>query len=90
MPAGITANDIRGISVSDGTATLNMTADFYRLCQLMNEEEERLLVYSIVNTLCELPDIYSVKLLVEGEQIETLAGSIYLSGELLPNPGIIE
>jgi len=57
---------------------------------LMTENEERLLVYSIVNTLCTLPDVSAVRLTIEGEQIYTLAGSICLTGELLPNPGIIE
>lgn len=90
MPAGIMSGDILGVAVNNGTATLNMTSNFYRLCQLMTESEERLLVYSIVNTLCELPGVKSVKILIEGDHIETLAGSIYLIGELLPNPGITE
>ena len=90
MPAGTGVNDLLGVAVSEGVASVNMTANFYRRCQAMNEKEERLLVYAIVNTLCELPGINAVRILIEGEQVETLSDSIYLMGELLPNPGIIE
>jgi len=90
MPAGMTASDILGVTVQSGTAIVNFTDNFYRLCQMMNETEERLLIYSIVNTLCDLPGISSVKILIEGDRIETLSGTIYLIDELLPNPGFIE
>lgn len=90
MPAGMTASDILGVLIQDNTATVNLTDNFYRLSQMMNKTEERQFVYSVVNTLCSLPDVTAVKFLVEGEQIETLSGNIYLINELLPNPGMIE
>ena len=90
MPAGMTSSDILGVSVQSGIASVNFSDAFYRLCQMLNAEEERLLVYSIVNTLCDLPGISSVRILIEGEQIETLSGSIYLMNDLLPNPGFAE
>ncbi|MCH7825904.1 MAG: GerMN domain-containing protein [Acidobacteria bacterium] len=43
-------------------------------------------VYSIVATLTEsFPEIFAVQFLVEGEQIETLAGHVDLSRPLLPS-----
>lgn len=90
MPAGVTAKDILGIKINDGTAYVNLTSNFYRLCQMLNCDEERILIYSIVNTLCTLPGISSVQFLIEGEHIETLAGNICLMHELLPNPGLIQ
>jgi len=90
MPAGVTSGDLLGVSVADGIATVNMSADFYRLCQTLSPEEERNLVYSIVNTLCELPDVYAVSFRIEGERVDTLAGTIYIFDYLLPNPGIIQ
>lgn len=89
MPAGITANDLLGVAVVDDIAIVNMSANFYRLCQALNEEEERTVVYSIVNTLSQIPGINAVSIKIEGESIETLAGNIYLLSELMPNPGII-
>lgn len=90
MPVGVSANDLLGVSVSDGVAVVNVSANFYRLCQMMDADNERLLVYSIVNTLCELSGISAVRIVIEGEQVETLSDSIYLMGELLPNPGIVK
>ena len=43
-------------------------------------------VYSIVATLTEsFPEIFAVQFLVEGEQIETLAGHVDLSHPLQPS-----
>jgi len=39
---------------------------------------ETFAVYSVVNTLTELPGIEKVKFLVEGKEVETLSGHIYL------------
>jgi len=89
MPAGVSSGDLLGVSVVDGICTVNMSANFYRLCQAFNEEEEQLAVFSIINTLCEIPGINAVSIIIEGEQIENLSGSVYLFSPLLPNPGII-
>ncbi len=40
---------------------------------------EVMTVYSIVNTMTEFPEINSVKILIEGEEIETLAGHLGLT-----------
>ncbi len=89
MPAGVTSGDLLGVTVENGIACVNMSANFYRLCQVLTEDEEELLVYSIVNTLCNLPGINAVSIIIEGEQIETLSGSIFLISELFMNPGIV-
>ena len=46
-------------------------------------------MYSIVNTLCALSNVRSVRFYVEGLAAETLAGGIYLRSPLMPNPGIV-
>ena len=47
---------------------------------------EMLTVYSIVNALCaNLPAVHSVELLVEGKQVETLAGHVDLRRPLEKN-----
>lgn len=89
MPVGAGVNDLLGVSVAEGVAVVNFSANFYRLCQMMDADDERLMVYSLVNTLCELPGIYAVRIAIEGEYVDTLSDSIYLRGELLPNPGIV-
>ncbi len=87
---GIGYDDILGISIDNGVASVNLSANFYRQAQVLDSSSERCLVYAIVNTLCEMDDISSVQFYIEGISAETLSGSIYLKAELLPNPGLVE
>ena len=89
FPVDVYAEDILGIALEDGVASVNLSANFYRRCQSLSEETERSLVYAIVNTLCELDDVTGVRFYIEGYSAETLAGSIYLKGILMPNPGMV-
>lgn len=89
MPVGLTADDVLGVEIAGGIATVNFSANFYRLCQPLSPQEERTLVYALVNTLCEMPDVTAVAILIEGERVETLANDIYLKTELMPNPGMV-
>lgn len=89
MPMGISADDVLGVAIENGVATVNFSANFYRLCQALGAQEERTLVYALVNTLCELPDVDEVAILIEGERVETLANDIYLKAALMPNPGMV-
>ena len=56
---------------------------------MLDEAEERVLVYAIVNTLCALPDVSEVAILIEGERVETLSNGIYLKTALMENPGMV-
>lgn len=89
FPAGVYYNDILGISVENGIASVNLSANFYRQSQALDATAERGVVYAIVNTLCGLEDIAGVRFYIEGIAAETLSGSIYLKGVLLPNPGLV-
>ncbi|HXD72688.1 MAG TPA: GerMN domain-containing protein [Vicinamibacterales bacterium] len=54
-------------------------------------EDERLTIYAIVNALtANLPSIMSVQLLVDGKEVDTLAGHIDLRRPLSRNPSIVE
>ena len=55
----------------------------------MSADEARALVYSIVNTMCELPGIKSVRFYFDGERVDYLAGAICLRGPLMSNVGIV-
>ena len=89
VPRSLYPEDLLGISVSGGIARVNLSAGFYRACQSLSPEDERNLVYAMVNTLCQLEDIRAVRFYVEGLAADTLAGSIYLKSPLMPNPGIV-
>ncbi len=51
---------------------------------------ESMLIYSIVNSLTELPGINQVQILVEGKKIESLYGHIGAAEPLEPNPGLVQ
>ena len=88
FPQGITSRDLLGVRLNDGVASINLSANFYRLCQNLTADEERNTVYSMVNTLCELPNINGARIYVEGISAETLTQNIYLRSVLLPNLGL--
>lgn len=90
FPEGMTDADLLGVRIEDRTALVNLSSNFYRLCQGFSPEQERNLVYAIVNTLTELNGVDRVRFYIGGELVESLAQSIYLKAALLPNPGIVE
>ncbi|MFZ5942793.1 MAG: GerMN domain-containing protein [Bacillota bacterium] len=51
---------------------------------------ETLAVYSIVNTLTELPGIEKVMILVEGKEVESLSGHVYLGEPLKRDLELLE
>ena len=51
---------------------------------------ERLTVYSIVNTLAQFKGVNKVKILIEGEEVETLAGHMDLTIPLEPSQNILK
>ena len=54
-------------------------------------QDELLTIYSIVNALTtNLPAVTSVQLLVDGKEVDTLAGHIDLRQPLGKNPGLVE
>lgn len=89
LPESVGPEDLLGVSVSGGIARVNLSGGFYRSCQVLSAREERSLVYSMVNTLCQLEGVRGVRFYVEGLAADTLAGGIYLKSVLLPNPGIV-
>lgn len=89
FPSDVYYDDILGVSLENGVASVNLSANFYRQSQMLSDAGERGVVYAIVNTLCELDGVSGVRFYIEGVSAETLAGNIYLKSVLLPNPGIV-
>jgi len=89
FPLGIAQEDILGVSIENRTAVVNLSGNFYARCQSLSPQEERLLIYSMVNTLAGLDHIGAVTFLVEGAQVDSLAQNIYLKTALLPDPGLV-
>lgn len=89
FPEGVGAEDVLGVTIEGRTALVNLSGNFYSQCQSMNEQRERALIYAMVNALAELDTIGAVSFLVEGRQLDSLVGSVYLRSALMPDPGIV-
>lgn len=89
LPEGLGSEDVLGVSLSGKTAIVNLSANFYARCQSLDAQQERQLIYAMVNTLTELDSIGNVRFLVEGRQVDTLVGNIYLLAPLMPDPGLV-
>lgn len=67
---------IRDITTTgDGTCYVNLSQDFI-VRQNRTDANERLAVYSIVNSLCELDSVDKVQFLFEGEKLDDHKGKI--------------
>ncbi len=89
FPSGLNDKDILGIELEDDTLLVHFS-DTVRLASAnLTGSAERQMIYAIVNTLCENPKVSRVRFYVAGTQPETLAGEIYLPGEFLPSPGLV-
>ena len=89
LPDGVSIDDVLGIRIEEGEATVNLSSNFYRCCQSLTAQQERNLIYAFVNALTELPLVSAVRFQVEGETVDRLVSSLYLRGALMRNPGII-
>jgi spore germination protein GerM len=89
FPEGITEDDVLAVHIDGDAMLINVSSNFYRLCQQLSQQAERNLIYAIVNTLADFPEVKRVRFFVEGEVVESLAGPISLVGPLIKNPGIV-
>lgn len=90
LPEGVTQGDVMGTGYGEnGVALINLSPRFLDLCQGMTHEKERLMVYSMVNTLTELEGIHEVCFFINGKQPDTFAGGISLPGTFLRNVDLI-
>jgi len=88
LPQGLRLADLLGVAYADQTLLLNFSSQWPALCQGMDAAAEKRMIYALVNTLCELQGVKKAAFFVQGEQPESLAGSIYLPGDFLPNADI--
>ncbi|MEW6243250.1 MAG: GerMN domain-containing protein [Bacillota bacterium] len=77
LPPG---TNVRNTRVQDFVATVDLGEEVRTMN--LGSRLELLTVAAIVNTLTKLPDVEAVRILVEGEPQETLAGHVDISGVL--------
>lgn len=90
LPQALRDADLLGVSLDGDTLVLNFSSQLTALCEGMDETQERLLIYSLVNTLTELRNVKKVSLYIMGRQPDTLAGALFLPGDFWPNLNILD
>ena len=88
LPQELTDADILGLSVQDGTLLVHFSARFADILRA-SDQDQRLMAYSIVNTLCERLNIRRVRFCFGGETLDSLGSETSWSGEFLYNPALI-
>jgi spore germination protein GerM len=89
LPQGLKDADLLGLRLEGDTMLVHFSDTFRTAASALTGNEERMMIYAIVNTLCESPVVSRVRFYVAGTQPETLAGEIYLPGEFLSSPGLV-
>lgn len=90
LPEAVREDDILGISAEGDTLLINLSESFRAEIQAQGPENETLICYSMVNTLCRNTGMKRVRFFFEGEQEENIAGTIYWAGEFMYNIGLAE
>lgn len=78
---------VLGFELKNGRAEVNLNREATRLN--VGSSGEALAVAALVNTLTKFPDVYRVRILIEGEVVESLAGHIDLTGEFSYNDHVV-
>lgn len=88
LPQSVSDADILGLQITSDTALVNLSDAFAAACAGMTAQQERDMIYAIVNTLTELGGVARVRLYVDGVQSQ-LAGHLFIGGEFLRHTGLI-
>jgi hypothetical protein len=90
IPAGMLKDsDIVGISLSGDTLLVNFSSAFLAVGDGITAQQDRLLAYSLVNTLLHAANARRVAFFAGGSPIEGFTDEIFWKGWFLENPGIV-
>ena len=86
---GLSEKDILSVSYGKDCLIIDFSEKFTDALSRLTDEGRYLMIYSIVNSICEIEPVKRVLFLVNGERITSISGSrINLYSPLLPNPGL--
>jgi spore germination protein GerM len=81
--------ELLSVSVSEGVVSVNFSQEF-KTKHWGGSTGEILTLYSVVDTLAELPGITSVQFMLEGEKMDTLAGHFGTENPLEPDWTLVQ
>ena len=90
VPAGaLKDSDIIGISLSGDTLLVNFSNTFLTINRTITAQQDRLLAYSLVNTLLHAANARRVAFFAGGKPIEGFSGEISWKGWFMQNLGLV-
>lgn len=89
LSEGLGDGDILAVSVREEDTLVNLSGAFADALSSLTPQQERAVVYAMVNALTEGARQQSVRFFFDGEQRQTLAGSLEMRGSLVRNPGMV-
>ncbi|MDD2586081.1 MAG: GerMN domain-containing protein [Syntrophomonadaceae bacterium] len=66
----------------DGLCIVNLSSEARKLD---NEHQEKIMIYSVVNTLGQFPTVQNVSFMVDGEPVDQIAGYVDVSAPVRPD-----
>lgn len=89
FPSIIDQADILGVHIEAGVAHVHLSSALYSACQSFSADQERALVYAMVNTLVyNLDTVSRVQFYINDAVADTFAGTISILTPLMANPGL--
>jgi len=89
MREALGEEDILAVCVEKDRMLINLSGACASSMAKLRPEEERAVVYAMVNTLTQGLDVERAAFFFDGAQRETLAGGLEMRGEFLRNPGMV-
>ena len=86
LPVYLTEEDILDIGRDGDRLYVNLSGGFQGACSNYDSRQEQNVIFAIVNTLTNIPNCRRVQFFIEGESVETLSGSMSLTGWFMRNP----
>ena len=90
FPESIVDKDLLGVAKEADTVLVNFSQSLVEACRGFSPDRERQLVYAMVNTLLQSSAVKRVRFYIQGEQPQSLAGSLFLPGDFLMNADIVQ
>ena len=82
--------DILGFSVEGDTLLVNLSATFVTGTSGLTPDEERLMAYSMVNTLAKAASCRRARFYFSSSAWDTLCGGVWWNGDFMVNMSMVE
>lgn len=90
FPSGVTLKDVNSVYTADDIVVVDFNNSILPKLKGLTADDEMLMVYAIINSLTNLPDIRLVQFTVDGKRVQFLAGTMDIRDPMMKNPGLIK